>query len=250
MVVVSVAEGAPSAEQVALMSNFACALEVEEPAVGVVSHLAKGRIRRFKLAFARHAHIRIYMRNSRRMHGSVLGAARAVLRFRGVLGEDAEMAARFHAFEKLPEETLGYQFFRHCRDAALPFSGEKGGFPLGALYHDFTHVLAGYDTTPAGEMKAAAFQAGFTTDPDDFFTALFALIIHTAGINLTPFEMPVQLGRIGEGGLALDVMHALERGAAVNVDLGRDWDFWDDVERPLEAVRERMGILPLQAATL
>jgi hypothetical protein len=96
-------------------------------------------------------------------------------------------------------------------------------------------------------MKAAAFQAGFTTDPDDFFTALFALIIHTAGVNLTPFEMPVQLGRIGEGTLALDVIQALKRGAAVDIDLGRDWDFWEDVELPIEAVRERMGIIPLQS---
>ena len=246
MVVVSVAEGAPSEEQVRLMSTFASALCVEEPAVRVVGHLAKGRVMRFKFAFARHAHIRIYMRNTRKLHGGILQAMRAVLRFRGVLPEDAALAARFHAFGDFPEETLGYHFYRHCRDADLPFSGEKGGFPMGALYHDFTHVLAGYDTSPEGEMKAAAFQAGFTTDPDDFFTVLFALIIHTAGINLTPFEMPVLLGRIGQGQLAMEVLHALERGAATKVDLGRDWNFWEDVDVPIDAVRERLGISPLQ----
>ena len=246
MVVLSVAEGAPSEEQVRLMSTFASALCVEEPAVRVVGHLAKGRVMRFKFAFARHAHIRIYMRNTRKLHGGILQAMRAVLRFRGVLPEDAELAARFHAFGDFPEETLGYHFYRHCRDADLPFSGEKGGFPMGALYHDFTHVLAGYDTSPEGEMKAAAFQAGFTTDPDDFFTVLFALIIHTAGINLTPFEMPVLLGRIGQGQLAMEVLHALERGAATKVDLGRDWNFWEDVNVPIDAVRERIGISPLQ----
>ena len=246
MVVLSVAEGAPSEEQVRLMSTFASALRVEEPAVRVVGHLAKGRVMRFKFAFARHAHIRIYMRNTRKLHGGILQAMRAVLRFRGVLPEDAALAARFHAFEDFPEETLGYHFYRHCRDANLPFSGEKGGFPMGALYHDFTHVLAGYDTSPEGEMKAAAFQAGFTTDPDDFFTVLFALIIHTAGINLTPFEMPVLLGRIGRGQLAMEVLHALERGAATKVDLGRGWNFWEDVDVPIDAVRERLGISPLQ----
>ena len=246
MVVVSVAEGAPSEEQVRLMSTLASGLGVEEPAVSVVGHLAKGRIIRFKFAFARHAHIRIYMRNTRKLHGGIVPAMRAALRFRGVLPEDAELAARFHAFGDFPEETLGYHFYRHCQDADLPFSGEKGGFPMGALYHDFTHVLAGYDTSPEGEMKAAAFQAGFTTDPDDFFTVLFALIIHTAGINLTPFDMPVLLGRIGQDQLALEVLHALERGAATKVDLGRDWNFWEDVDVPIDAVRERLGISPLQ----
>ena len=246
MVVVSVAEGAPSEEQVRLMSTLASGLGVEEPAVSVVGHLAKGRIIRFKFAFARHAHIRIYMRNTRKLHGGIVPAMRAALRFRGVLPEDAELAARFHAFGDFPEETLGYHFYRHCHDADLPFSGEKGGFPMGALYHDFTHVLAGYDTSPEGEMKAAAFQAGFTTDPDDFFTVLFALIIHTAGINLTPFDMPVLLGRIGQDQLALEVLHALERGAATKVDLGRDWNFWEDVDVPIDAVRERLGISPLQ----
>ncbi len=34
----------------------------------------------------------------------------------------------------------------------------------------------------------------YLVDDDDFFTALFAIVIHTAGINMTPFEMPVLFG--------------------------------------------------------
>ena len=130
-------------------------------------------------------------------------------------------------------------------DAGLPFTGEKGGFPPGALYHDFAHVLAGYDTSPEGEMKAAAFQAGFTKHDADFFTALFAVVIHTAGINMTPFPMPVVLGRIGEGELAADVLRALKRGAAMKVDIGDNWDFWEFVELPIDVVRARLGVPPL-----
>ena len=98
-------------------------------------------------------------------------------------------------------------------------------------------------------MKAAAFQAGFTQDDDDFFTALFAVVIHTAGINMTPFSMPVLLGRIGQGSLAVDVLRALQRGAQVQVDLGDGWDFWEDVERPISVVRERLGVVPMDFAT-
>ncbi len=76
----------------------------------------------------------------------------------------------------------------------------------------------------------------------DFFTGLFAIVIHTAGVNMTPFPMPVVLGRIGEGDLAIDVLHALERGAQMKVDLGDGWDFWEYVELPIDVARERLGV--------
>ncbi len=242
MVTITLADGPPSEEQMTLLHAYAAALEVEEPAVKVIGHLARHKLLRFRLAFARRSHIRIYLRNTYRLLGGVLPVIRSILRFRGVIAEDQEFAARFHALEKLPKETLGNRFYQHCMDAGLPFSGEKGGFPIGALYHDFTHVLAGYDTSPEGEMKAAAFQAGFTRHDADFFTSLFAIVIHTAGVNLAPFPMPVVLGRIGRGDLAIDVLHALERGAQMKVDLGDDWDFWEYVELPIDVARERLGV--------
>ena len=244
MITMSLADGPPSEEQMALLESFSAALNVDEPALKVVGHLAKHRLLKFRLAFARRSHVRIYFRNTYRLLGGVLPVIKTILRFRGVIGEDRELAARFHALANLPEETLGYQFYHHCRDAGLPFSGEKGGFPPGALYHDFTHVLSGYDTSPEGEMKAAAFQAGFTQHDADFFTALFAIVIHTAGVNLAPFPMPVRLGRIGQGDLALEVLHAWQRGTAMKVDLGNNWNFWEYVELPIELVRERLGVTP------
>jgi hypothetical protein len=247
MVATSLADGPPSMEQMSLVSSFAAALGVEEPSVAVVRRLAQKRLLMFRLSFARHSHVRTYFRNSYRLLGGVLPVIKAILRFRGVIGEDAELAARFHALGELPEDTLGSHFFRHCTDEGLPFAGEKGGFPIGALYHDFAHVLGGYDTSPEGELKNAAFQAGFTQDDDDFFTMLFAIVIHTAGVNLAPFPMPVLLGRIGQGSLALDMLHGWQRGAAMKVDLGSNWNFWDDVGLPIDVVRERLGVPPLNS---
>jgi hypothetical protein len=246
MITMSLADGPPAEEQMSLLESFAAALKVDEPALKVVGHLARHKLLRFRLAFARRSHVRIYIRNTYRLLGGVLPVIKALLRFRGVIGEDLELAARFHALGNLPKETLGYLFYRHCMDAGLPFSGEKGGFPSGALYHDFTHVLAGYDTSPEGEMKAAAFQAGFTQHDADFFTALFAIVIHTAGVNLAPFPMPVLRGRIGQGSLAVDVLHALQRGAAMKLDLGNNWNFWEYVELPIEVVRGQLGVPPLR----
>lgn len=245
MVTLCLADGPPSQAQMVLLRSFATALEVDEPAVEVVGHLASHRLLRFRLAFARRSHVRTYFRNSKQILGGALPVIKAILRFRGVVGEDRELAGRFHALGELPEGTLGHVFFQHCRDAGIPFCGEKGGFPIGAIYHDFAHVLAGYDTTPEGEMKNAAFQAGFCKGDEDFFTTLFANIIHTAGVNLAPFPMPVHRGRIGQGSLAMDWLRGLQRGAAMKVDLGDNWNFWDYVEQPIDVVRDNLGIQPL-----
>ena len=243
MVVTSLVDGWPSEAQVALLATYAAALQIDEPAVKVISHLAKGRVWRFRLAFLRRSHLRYYFRNTLRLTGSRIRVAKAALIFRGVIKEDAALVTRYRALQQLPEASLGHQFFLHLSRAQLPFPGEHGGFPEGAIFHDFAHVLAGYDTSPEGEMQAAAFQAGFTEGNHDFFTWLFSIILHTTGVNLLPFPIPLVAGRIGQGTIAKDVLRALKRGTEVRQDLGSDWDFWEDIELPLEVVRERFGIV-------
>ncbi len=97
-------------------------------------------------------------------------------------------------------------------------------------------------------MRNAAFQAGYRRSENAFFTILFAVLIHTAGVNMAPMEMPVLLGRIGEGKLAEEMLIALERGGSMNTDLGDDWDFWPYVGLPLQEARERLGVPPLPQA--
>jgi hypothetical protein len=244
MVVVCLSNGPPSREQVALVTAFAAALNVDEPAVEVIGHLAHRRLLRFRLAFLRRSHLRHYFRNTYRMAGGLLPVVAAVLRFRGVLGEDPATVSRFKALEALPKETLGYRFFRHCSTAGIPFPGAKGGFPEGAIYHDVTHVLTGYDTSAQGELKNAAFQAGYTRAGHDYFTWLIAMVLHGARTNLTPFPMPNIESLLAEPGLAEGMLEELERGAAVTVDLGEAWDFWDFAELPIDAVRAQLGIRP------
>jgi tellurite resistance protein len=247
MVVMALSDGPPSKEQMSLLSSFARAMGVEEPAVKVIGYLAKGRLLRFRLAFMRRSHVRHYLRNTYRMSGSLLAVVRSLLIFRGVIRGDPETASRFRAMEDLPEGSLGHLFFRHCADAALPFPGEKGGFPEGALYHDFTHVLTGYDTSPEGEMKNAAFQAGYTRDDHDFFVWLFSIVLHTTGINLLPFPIEVLPGRIGQDDLAVDILRELKRGTRMKLDLGDGWSCWEYVELPIEVARKQLGAVPLDS---
>jgi hypothetical protein len=246
MVVACLANGAPNTEQISLVSAYAAALAVEEPALRVIRYLAQGRVWWFRLAFLRRSHLRYYFRNTYRISGGrVLEVIKAVLIFRGVVKEDLRLVSRYRALQQLPEGSLGRQFFDHLTRASLPFPGEHGGLPEGSIYHDFAHVLAGFDTSPEGEMQAAAFQAGFTEGEYDFFTWLFSIVLHTAGIKLVPLPMQFRPGRIGEGSVAMDVLAALERGGQLKADLGNDWHFWNDVELPLEIVRERFGVPPI-----
>jgi len=242
MIIVCVADGIPTRNQLSLVTEFARALSVQEPAIEVITYLAKGQRLRFRVAFLRRSHIRHYFRNTYRMAGGILPVIKAVLRFRGVLGEDDATVSRFKALQELPHQTLGYQFYRHCRDAGIAFPGEKEGFPEGAIFHDVTHVLSGYDTSAQGELKNAAFQAGYTRDAHDFFTWLIAMVLHGARINLTPFPMPNIEGLLAEDRLAEDMIRELSRGASVKVDLGDAWNFWNYAEIPIEEVRERLGI--------
>ena len=241
MLVMSLADGPTSESQATLISLFAAALSVDEPAVKAIQRLAERELLMFHLDFYRRSNVRDYAVNHYRTQGGLLGVAKAILGVTGLI-PDEKLAGRFRALGELPENTLGYRFFHHHADNGFPFPGEKGGFPLGAIFHDFGHVLGGYDTSPEGEMMVASFQAGYRRNENAFFTMLFAVLIHTAGINMAPMEMPVLLGRIGEEGLAEQMMLALKRGAAMNVDLGDGWDFWPYVDLPLDVVRERLGV--------
>ena len=249
MLVVSLSDGPPSVEQISLIEHAALELGVDEPAIGVLRHLAENRTLKFRVGFLRRSHIRNYFGNTYRLCGGARAVAKAILVFRGAM-QDPQLTARYRALGDLPADTLGRHFHDHCFDAGIAFPGEKGGFPEGAVYHDFTHVLSGYDTSPEGEMKAAAFQAGYTQGNWDFFTLLFALVIHTAGINLAPFPMPKLPGRIGQPNLAIEVLEALGRGAATNKDLGDGWNFWDVVDEPIDGVRKKLGIRPVDPSLL
>jgi hypothetical protein len=247
MIVMSLAAGPATPVQIELIGRFARELSVDEPSVRAIEHLAHEERVRFLLDLHRRSNLRDYVNNQYRSQGGILAVAKALLNFKGVLHDDA-LAARFRALADLPDDTLGHAFFDHYRANGFTFPGEEGGFPMGAIFHDFGHVLAGYDASPEGELQIASFQAGYRRTENAFFTILFAVLIHTAGVNVSPLPMPKHLGRIGEGDLAARMIHALQRGSQMTTDLGGGWDFWPYVELPLREARRRLGVPPLGAA--
>jgi len=245
MAVVSLADGPTTAAQAALMTAYARALGVNEPALRVLNELAGHHMILFRLDFLRRSHIADMLRGAVRRDG-FLATARSLAAFRG-LREDAALAARYAALGALPRDTLGYAFWKHCTDNGFAFPGAPFGFPEAGVYHDFTHVLSGYGTDPSGEIRVGGFVAGYKQHTP-IFVILFVMLTFSAGINVTPVAQPEMHGTLEQEGLADAFFEALERGARVPIDLSNGWDHWAWVRKPLEQARAELDIAPLRTA--
>ncbi len=234
MIAMSLIDGDADPAESELISAYADALEVDEKAVRNVEQLARHErfglridvLRRFWAIDALRA----------RVHEHGLGE---VLRFvKANVGrlEDAFLAARFHGLRQLPDQTLGREYIRFLDDNGWPVPGERGALSDIIVYHDMTHVLAGYGTDPIGEIETACFSAGCRQE-QPFTFVLFVLLQFHVGVRMPP-GTPTQTGHFDiERALA-----ALQRGAAMTVDLTEDWDYWQDVDQPLGALRARYNI--------
>jgi hypothetical protein len=242
MIVASLADGPATPAAWSRIAAFAEALRVKLPALQTMQRLMEHHMLLFRLDFLRHSHIADMVKHQYRDHGGLRGVAAGLLGMRG-LHEEPALAARFVALGELPGDTLGCRFFHHCRDNGFSFPGEKFGFPLAGVYHDFAHVLGGYRATPGEEMLVGGLTAGFRRI-NPFYVLLFVQLTFGAGMNMTPVPQPVTTGVLAEPGLAERFLRSIERGAAMNTDLADDWDFWPLVALPIDEVRARIGLPP------
>jgi ubiquinone biosynthesis protein Coq4 len=151
-------------------------------------------------------------------------------------GEDPEVAWKYKQLGLLPEGTVGREFWEHCTKNRFGVPGEKGGIPERMVFHDFGHVLAGYDTRPESEIQQGAFQGGFVRE-DGFAFLMFVIIQFHLGVKVTP----VSAGYTGLFDVQ-KVLRAAERGAACKVDLSDHWDPFAVADAPVEQLRTEYGI--------
>ena len=242
MIVTAVADGPPSREAIAQVDAYAKALGISDPVLADLRLLADGYLTIFKLDFLRRGHIKDIFKNQLEQKGP-LSLAKSVLTMRGVM-EDPALAARYRAWEKLPEGTLGRSLVDFYNKNGFGVPGERGGFPEAGLYHDFSHLLGGYSTEPEGELQVAAFSAGYKRERP-FYLMLFSILIFSSGVQMRPTADDfVTKGVLGKPGIAELVLAAVERGSKVNMDLSDKWDYWAWIELPIDEVRRRMNILP------
>jgi hypothetical protein len=240
MLVGVLADGEPEPECYARVEAFGSALGVTAPALRTVRLLCEHHMVLFTLDFLRHSPMREAVVQQYQTRGGIIGVAKAALGLRG-LRRDPALAERYIALGELPAGTFGHAYFHHCRDHGFSFPGEPKGFPEGGVFHDLTHVLAGYDTTPEGETQVGAFTSGYKR-VNPMYALLVPVLVFGTGVNLTPSPQPPITGILAESGLAELLIRAHERGARVNRDLSDRWDFWPWMPMPLAQAREQLNI--------
>ena len=152
---------------------------------------------------------------------------------------DPALAARFRALAALPDETFGHAFAIFYLSQKYAFPGEEQALNFKfAAPHDSSHILAGYDTTPRGELLASTFTAAMHRKEAMSGHVLPVIFSWHLGIALN------EVAGAATGALdPQEFWHAWARGEAMKVDLfGPAWDFWAATRDPIAAVRARIGI--------
>lgn len=222
-------------QQETVLNTLAQTLAVREPGLVALHHILNGRNQLARLLIMRRIMGRFF---KAAWQDEGLQGIRLILEpllFKQG-GQNRDLARRFKQLQHLPTHTLGYGFWQHCTSRQFLFPGQTGAIPERLVFHDFGHLLSGYDTDPIGEIQQGAFQSGFVRN-DGFVFLLFAILQFHWGIQITPVA-EADRGRFEPR----RILQALYRGSQCNVDLSANWDFWSVMELPLEQVRDRYGI--------
>ncbi len=223
------------AERMALVESLGNCLGQQDGVVTDLKALAEGH----KLKFVTHAFRDVKKATGKSLIGTIAGLLKGALHIDG----DAKLLQTYHDYCSLPTNTLGYQLTRYYIDNEFDFPGTSGSGTSNTLFkHDFHHVLAGYPTTPLGELCLGAFEAGHLGNSKDD-------LMRIAVMGLVQLQLGIDLLNSG----AEDVwknqfepehfFRAYERGGKVNAAIfGWDFDIQSVAARPLAEVREEYGI--------
>ena len=168
---------------------------------------------------------------------------------------DPDLAARWAAFEALPEGSLGHSVWEMYVGRGFELPGTPGGAPEYLTQHDFVHVIADYGTNLKGELEVFAFIGRADPDPKGFaWLATLIGLFETGYIEGTGFfDRDVQERNIQAPGMHQRIADAIRRGKLVcqcyGVDLF-DIDYHALADRPVEEVRSLLGVPPKSIGAL
>lgn len=236
LVVMAFVDGTVDPAKLARVVAYAAALDVHESSIDEIAAAARG-----SLAWALAHMVRDNMKSVTGRVWRDVGDVPAWLQpYRGQ-GADPALAARYRALATLPDGSFGRAFLEHFERNGYAVPGEpdaineRFGTP-----HDATHVLAGYDTSPRGEILVSTFTAAMHPVHPISGHVLPALFTWHLGVQLNP------VATSAHGGLdPAELFHAWARGEQAGVDtFASSWDFWAAVARPLDELRAVWRIDP------
>lgn len=242
MILMAIMDGQGSPEESALVSQVAEALDVDEPRVANLRQLAEGRVRYMRFDLTRRGYAKSELVRTAREDG-LAGVYKTFGPLLG-LAQDPAVARRYIAFGELPPGTVGRAYFDFITKNDLSFPGEAGGLAERGLWHDMLHVIGGYPIDPIGEAEVVAFMAGFRRE-DPFFWLFTVALQFQVGLRISPFAPGVP-DHIDPHSF---IRHH-KRGALVTTDLTTEWRFEEEWTEPLEGIRERYNVIPIERVRL
>lgn len=168
---------------------------------------------------------------------------------------DAELEARWHAFGELPADTLGFCVWDMYDSRGFEVPGAPGGPPPRLAQHDFVHVVADYGTNLRGEVEVFALIGRTDPDPRGFaWLATLVGLFETGYITSSGFfDRDVRDPVIRAPGMQVRLADGIRRGKAIAQCRGTslfEEDFHALASRPVEEVREMLGVPPKSEAAL
>lgn len=234
-ILASLMDGVVDPEEAESVCALAASLDVDEPRLAALCHLARGRTALAWLDLARRSFAKDAFERAL-AEGGLRSLYEIVAPLVG-LGDDPALAARYIALGEHDPGTLGRAYFDFLVRNELPFPGEHRAVPEAGVWHDLTHVLSGYETTDQEEILVVSFIAGYRREDPFFWIFTIALQYHL-GIKVSPYS-PARRGLFHPA----TAMAAYERGTHVVTDLER-WEPWPHFARPLADVRRELGVPP------
>ena len=237
LAIMALVDGLIEKEKIALVLEYAAALDVGEAYLRQLSEAARGNLSWVLTDMTR--------QNIKSLWDQPWEGDEDVMAlFLPYFGDRADPAlvAKHEALETFQKGTLGRVYWEINKANGYAFPGDPKGINSAfARPHDSTHVISGYSTTSVGEILVSAFTAGMHPTLPMEGHILPVIFSWHLGIEINKLA--------GSFRGALDPEQfwmAWMRGSQMTVDLfSRDWDFWAHVAEPVDRLRRRYHAAPL-----
>jgi hypothetical protein len=239
--VMSVVEGVIDDQKIALVQEYADAVDVHEAYLKVLAESVAGELDAATACMMR--------KNAETFPGLDLTGMdedriRPFIPYRDG-GGDPELVARYEALGELPQDTFGWAFWDHFKRNGFGFPGDPNGLAEAfTTRHDTSHVLSGYSTAAQGELLVSTFIGAMHPDHPMAAEVLPALYAYHLGVPMN------KIAQVETGWFAPEKFWtAWDRGAATTTDVfDESWHFWSHVEAPLKDLRHDSGVPPVDPA--